>query len=254
MSMTIGKKIGTGFAAVVALLAIMGAIALLSVRTIGRTTQVIGISTDTLQAMNQCAVERRDFAIKGTEADAQGKTAADRWQASYEEMAEGLRSLQGSAELPAEQRVQVDGAVGGLGQYAAAFQAGVKSFQDREAAFKVWSGVGWSFTELIQKLTENEINPAWKKAVEAKDAAEIEKWSQINIALDQEVIQPFLLLRVNAVYLIATRADAQWQAFQKQMQVVRDGIAAWSQRVKGNAELERVIQQIDEQIGMYAKA
>ncbi len=254
MSMTIGKKIGTGFVSVIAILAIMGGIALFSMNSVEQTTEVVTISEKTLKAMNQCAVERRDYALHGALADAQGKTAADRWQASYEEMGEGLRSLQGSAELPEEQRVLVNGAVEALGQYAAAFESGVKSYQDREAAFKVWSGVGWSFTELIQKLMENEINPSWKKAVEARDAAEIEKWSQINISLDQEVIQPFLLLRVNAVYLIATRADAQYQAFQKQLQAVRDGIAAWGKRVQGNAELERVIQQIEEQIGIYSKA
>ena len=184
MSMTIGKKIGTGFASVIAILAIMGGITLFSMRTVRNTTEVVAVSEQALKAMNQCAVERRDYALQGQLADAQGKTAADRWQAAYEEMAEGLKGLQGRAELPAEQQAQVEGAVKGLAPYVAAFQAGVKSFQDREAAFKVWSEVGWSFTALIQQLTENEIQPAWKKAAAAQDAAEIEKWGQFNLTLD----------------------------------------------------------------------
>ena len=254
MSMTIGKKIGVGFAAVVALLAIMGGIALVSMRTVEKTTAVVGISEATLKAMNQCAVERRDFAINGQAVDAKGKTAADRWQAAFEELGSGLKSLQSNAQVPEELRASVDESVKGLANYASAFRSGVQAWENREEAFKVWGGVGRSFTELIQKMTETEINPAWKKAIDAKEAAEVERWAKINIALGQDVVQPFLLLRVNGIYLVATRTDAQYQALQAALEKVRTGITSWSTLVKGNAELERVASQLDEQIGIYAQA
>ena len=254
MSMTIGKKIGSGFASVVVILAIMGAIALFSMRSVDQTTQVVSISEDTLKAMNQCAVERRDFAINGQLADAQGKTAADRWQAAYEELGQGLRGLQGNPQVPGDLHAKVDEAVKGLDNYSGAFKASTKAWQDREDAFKVWAGVGWSFTDLIQKMTETEITPAWQKAVEANDAKEIEKWAQINIALGQEVVQPFLLLRINGIFLVATRTDAQYQALQAALEKSKAGIASWGQQVKGNAALEEVVRKLEEQIGIYAKA
>ena len=254
MSMTIGKKIGSGFASVVVILAIMGAIALISMRTVEKTTQVVSLSEDTLKAMNQCAVERRDFAIQGQTADAHGKTAEDRWRAAYEELSHGLRGLQGNPQVPGELHAILDEAVKGLGNYASGFQASTKAWQNRENAFKVWAEVGWSFTDMIQKVSETEINPAWKKAVAANDANEIEKWAQINIAMAQQVVEPFLLLRVNATFLVATRTDAQHQALKAALEQSRSGIASWGKLVKGNAALEEVVRKLDEQISIYAKA
>ena len=254
MSMTIGKKIGVGFASVVALLAIMSGIALYSMGAVEKTTAVAGISEATLEAMNQCAVERRDFAIRGQAADAQGKTAADRWQAAFEKLSSGLRSLQGNSGVPEELRAGVDESVKGLGDYSSAFRSGVQAWQNREEAFKVWGGVGRSFTEMIQKTSDTEINPAWQKAVAANDSADIERWAKFNISLSQDVVEPFLLLRVNGIYLVATRTDEQYQAFQSALENVRKGIASWTKLIKGNAELEKVARQLDEQIGIYAKA
>ncbi len=254
MSMTIGKKIGFGFSAVVSLLAIMGTITLFSMHAVEQTTDVVSLSETTLQAMNQCAVERRDFAIQGQTTDAQGKTAADRWQTAFEGLETGLKSLQNNSQIPEELRPRVTDAVNGLVDYSAAFRSGVQSRQNSEEAFKVWGTVGRSFTEMIQKTSDTEIQPTFQKALASNDATEIERWAKINIALSQDVIEPFLLLRVQGGSLVSTRTDAQYQSFLMALEKTRNGIASWTKLVKGHTELERIANQLDEQIGIYATA
>ena len=254
MSMTIGKKIGMGFTAVVSLLAIMGTITLFSMHVVKLTTDVVSLSETTLQAMNRCAVERRDFAIQGQTTDAQGKTATDRWQTAFEGLETGLKSLQNNSQIPEELRPRVTDAIKGLVEYSAAFRSGVQAWQNSEEAFKVWGAVGKSFTEMIQKTSDTEIQPTFQKALASNDATEIERWAKINIALSQDVIEPFLLLRVNGGSLVATRTDAQYQAFLMTLEKTRNGITSWTKLVTGHTELERIANQLHEQIGIYATA
>jgi len=68
------------------------------------------------------------------------------------------------------------------------------------------------------------------------------------------VIQPFLLLRVKAVYLITTNADPEWTGYQEQYEALTAGVTRWTSLVAGHADLEAAAAQVQSYLKDYCGA
>ena len=122
--------------------------------------------------------------------------------------------------------------------YKTAFERLTAARQMKDAAFATWAKIGWSVTDEMQKLRQSTIDPAQPAAEASGNAADITKWSRIAIRFGPKSGQNFLLLRVHAIYLMVILSDEQWAKFQGQLAKCREGMADWSQSIKGNANLE----------------
>jgi methyl-accepting chemotaxis protein len=109
-------------------------------------------------------------------------------------------------------------------------------------------------TESIGKANEEVIEPEFKKALEADDVEAIARWATIRDGLNKDVVQPFLLLRVYAVYLVKTNADAQWESYNKALDDLQESSARWAKLVRDDPRLAQTAQSLHASIEEYAKA
>src|SRR5690606_7458969 len=68
------------------------------------------------------------------------------------------------------------------------------------------------------------------------------------------VVEQFALLRVRALYLIKEKGDAEWDAYQKQLETLRAGHNSWQTLCAGAPELAAPIEEITHQISEYETA
>ncbi|MCL0058412.1 methyl-accepting chemotaxis protein, partial [Dehalococcoidia bacterium] len=108
--------------------------------------------------------------------------------------------------------------------------------------------------EVIGKSREEIIDPARALAERAGDLDAFAEWTDIGNRLNEDVIQPFLLLRVTAAHFVATEADEQWASCQQQLKVVRAGAANWATLVQGHPDLEAAAEEIAGHLVEYEKA
>jgi methyl-accepting chemotaxis protein len=165
-----------------------------------------------------------------------------------------LAELRASSALSEAHRKQIDEAERLNSEYATAFQAQVDAQSVRDAAFKEWGRVGWAITSSTSKLVNENILPALQAAVEAEDTTAFQRMAEVRAGLNEQVLQPFLLLRVTAVYLIATKADAQWEGYQKQLAKAQTGLASWHELVQSDPQLAQVADEVAGYLQEYAAA
>ncbi len=253
--MTLGTRIGLGFGVLVLLVAVLGLVAWMGINSINNNARLSQAGADSTDFLNRCATFRRDFVINGFAKDAAtGKSADERWLDAYALLAKHLNAMKDDQQLKVEYRAEVGQQSALLVDYKNAFDQGVAARRQREDAFAAWSKIGWSVTEQITNIKEKTILPARNTAEASGDMAAIKKISQISLKLDEDVFEPFLLLRVTAVYLIATMKEEQWTGFQNQLKRAKDGLASWTQLAKGNADLENAAAAIKGYLDEYEKA
>ncbi|HBF33405.1 TPA: hypothetical protein DDW35_02455 [Candidatus Sumerlaeota bacterium] len=254
-NMKLSFKIAFGFGILVIVAAIVGGTSWLGLGNINSNQQIMNQGAICLEAANQCGALRRDFAIKGYEVNpTTGKNAAESWVVAFESLKAGLNVLSATPELKKEEREVLGSAIKELDPYFKAFDGQKTARATRDAAFKVWSDVGKSVTETIGAARTDVIEPARKTAIAASDVKGLERWDMISTLLDEKVIQEFLLLRVRAVYYIATNSDKEFEAYKAQLDILSAGVVKWGESVKGEAKLEAVMQSIQNDLKRYADA
>ncbi len=252
MQLTLGKKIGLGFTALIVLATLM------NLAGMCRMGGIVFLSTAghaCLSDLNKCGTLRRDFQANGfAKAAGAQKNAAEEWQASFDRLLADLATLQHARELQSESRQIVAEAVDNAGKYRDAFSELTRAYTLKGDARSEWSKTGWSITDSIEKIRKDVIDPERARAEVSNSTAEVSRWGRIATQLDREVVGSFLLLRVNAVYLILTGADEQWTAFTNQLAVCRKGFAGWGQTVQGETKLESVAAELARYLDRYTAA
>jgi hypothetical protein len=233
--MKLATKMTLGFGTLVVLAAALGLVAWNGLSGISTISELEADGSRCVEDMNRCASLRRDFAIHGfAKRSGSDKDAAELWGEAYHEWSANLQALHQNSNLDSQNRQAVQHTIDLAAQYKDAFEDQKTARQQRDAAFSAWGQVGREVTADVGNVIDNVIHPALETAREANDLEQVLHWSEISDRLDKDVIQPFLLLRVTAVYLLATNADAQWEGYQKQFAKVRAGLQEWRQLAKGN--------------------
>lgn len=101
------------------------------------------------------------------------------------------------------------------------------------ALLKACSLTGDKLIALLQEVMEETIDPAKSRAEKALDVVAMARWSEIDMNLNEELIQPFLELRVLVSTLSGKNLETQWPACEQKYQQFRDGATAWSRLVDG---------------------
>ena len=254
-SMKLATKMAIGFGILVVISAVLGVTGWTSLGGVARNVALEKGGSECLDALGDCATLRRDFALRGFErADGEDKNAVDKWHDAFKNLTDRLEGLKVAQGMSTENQGMVQTALSKAQDYKNVFGQQVDARRSKDDAFTVWGQVGGEVTQDIQNVIDQVISPALAQAETGGKADEIVRWARISDQLDKEVIQPFLLLRVTAVYLLATNADAQWEAYQRQLLTARKGLAKWAQQIKGETQLEAVATRLNDHFKQYEDA
>jgi len=252
--MKLSVKIGIGFGLVLLISAVVGLAGWRGLSNVMEIVAIDDLGQKCTVALNGCATARRDFARYGfAETGRDRKTAPERWQTSYEQLRAHLTSLGAQVGLTAEYRQMIAGALTASDAYKQAFAEQLAGRRNKDAAFGAWRELGFKITGEIDAA--NSIMLPLRDAAEARrDLASYSRWNRMSEQLSLAVVEPFLLLRISAIYLVVTNADAEWNNYQTQLKKARDGVASWQALVRGDARLEAAGQRTAAQLAAYEAA
>jgi methyl-accepting chemotaxis protein len=240
------------------LLAIAGLLGYVGWRGLDRITRIEALNqkgNDCLASLTQCASLRKEFALRGFERYGEDQTtAAENWQRVYDTLDTQLHELEKASDLSETEKTLVIEASRKMDAYHTSFEHQKEARQLKDDAFSAWSTIGWDVTKEIGGVMTETIAPARQAAEQAKDVENLIRWATLGTRLDETILQEFLLLRVNAVYLRATDTAAQWAAYQKQLDVVKANAKTWAQMAQGDSNLETTAQHLTEYLLAYGQA
>ncbi len=253
--MKLATKMGIGFGVLVVISGVLGLVGWNGLTNVATNANLNTSGNDALAGLNQCASLRKDFTIQGFEKAAnEEKNAAEKWHDAYTALTAKLQELENAKGLSSSDRAIVAEASSKMSPYLTSFVHQEDARKMRDAAFAAWSKIGADVTKAVASVVTDVIEPARKAAEEAKNTEGIVRWTKIGTQLDEQVVQEFLLLRVSAVYLLATNKDEQWTNYQKQLAKVKGNLEAWTTLVKGDPKVEVVAQDIAGYLNSYDEA
>jgi len=254
-NMKLATKMALGFGFLVVISGILGYVGWTGLSNVATNADLTRQGNECLQGLNQCASLRKEFSIRGFETyGTDNKTAAGYWQDAYQALLEKLQEMGNSSDLGRTDKETVAAAVTGLPPYLASFEDQKGARKMKDDAFAAWRQLGSDITMQVKNVTTNTIEPAVKAAQEAQNVDEMVKWTGYATALNENVFQEFLLLRVYGTYLRATDREAQWVGYQNQLSKLKTNVAGWTQQVRGNAQLETVAANITGYLKSYEEA
>ena len=253
--MKLATKMVLGFGLLIIISAILGFIGWRSLTEVKMKIALTEGSNDSLAALNQCASYRKDFAIMGFTHYADEETGpVEKWQGAFASLTKQLEALETANDLSAADQQLIEDTLTELPIYKNAFNDQITSRQLRDEAFSDWGKVGGQITTAIASVITDVIAPERKDAQASQNNEEILKWVTLGDTLNEEVFQSFLLLRVKAVYLLATNANKEWLSYQQQLEVTQSMTDKWSKMTLGNHKLDSVAKDIKNYLSDYKLA
>ncbi len=182
------------------------------------------------------------------------KDSVQKWEECQKQLNLSLGELRNSSELDQAQARMVQEALQATEQYETAFGSLKTSRNSQDEAVLCWKKLGWEVTKNVEEVIAKVVAPASHAAEKANDAKQMLTWSQIDRDIQKQVVEPFLLTRVAAVYYILTKDDADWQAYDKYLAKLQASVAAWTDSVSSRPELQQVGKTIQGHLVAYEQA
>jgi methyl-accepting chemotaxis protein len=254
-NMKLGQKIAGGFGFVVLIAVVLSITGWRGVSSVSGSMALLGQANGCVDGLNKCAMLRRDFADRGfKKAEGESEDAADKWEKAYEELLTDLQTMDKSDGLSSSMHEQLKSIQGQMTSYKSAFEKQKTARKMKDDAFKIWGKIGWKISGAITGEVNKIIVPARKAADASGNVTEIAKWAHIESEYHQEIMERFLLLRVCAVYLIATNDDAQITGYRSQTEKLAAGVAKWKSTLESEESLRSVVKQIEDSVNEYNAA
>ena len=251
-NLKVSRKLRLGFGAVVFITLALGSYGWYAFWQVGTATALVDEATVASDYVEMLRKHRMDFSLHGFElAEGETKNDAEKWAETTQLLNQQLEKLHNASGVSSKQVGLIEEASASMGGYEAAYQQTLDARRARDEAFKNWGTIGWAITDRIGQVVNETILPQQKASKEADDTVGLARWAKIDHDFAEKVVEPFFLLRVTAVYLLATKADVQWEGYQKQSATVAEGLAEWSDLVKDVPELRAAAQQIKTDLDGY---
>ncbi len=248
-NMKLGTKIISGFIFVIVIAIIIGYTGWNSLQNVAGLVEINDNSNSAKNLVQESRGHVKDFLAQGFDKkEGQDKDCIQKYMEVYEEQKQVIQKLAEASELNDADHSLVQNCLKGTEDYKTYVDALANARRQKDDAFATWSKIGWSVTEQVNKAFSEVINPGRTAAENSRDFNGVKKWAEYGSKLDQDVIEPFLLLRVTAVYLIATNKDAQYQGYQAQLKKTFDGVERWKSLISGSGALEQSATEIT---GLY---
>ncbi|MHC4475820.1 MAG: methyl-accepting chemotaxis protein [Planctomycetota bacterium] len=134
-----------------------------------------------------------------------------------------------------------------------AFRKVEQAQQVRSEVVAKWDRIASELLGALEKGMEEIIDPAKGKAEKSEDIAAMVKWGEIDMAMNEGVIQPFLLARLEGQKIEQSNFEQQWPIFESSVQKVADGVAEWSGLIEGTG-LDETLNEIIAQLKVWDTA
>ena len=247
----LSTKIACGFGAIVLLSAIIGVSSWLGLKQMSEDMRLTQKGDASGDIISECGYFRRDFSLKGLGKDTEGKTSAERWLEAHTKLAASIEAIQKDPALANSEKPVVEKVLADAGGYKNAFMQMQEARTITDTGWAKWTEIGTMVTQKLGDVDEKVIAPEMAKCTEAKDAVTLAKWSDINEKLDRQVIEPFLLLRIQANAMNTTKEEKEIKGYTEQLKNATESIKQWSALVKGDSRLEPYSAEIEGLIASY---
>ncbi len=237
-NLKVSKKLIIGFGLVLLLTGVVAFVSNSGMNSVAEKVEIRGEVNDIKTEMLHSFRQGKNFQLRGF------NLYGSETKNSVEKMKDSLTILESHIEdlrpkLTDNSDIELlNGIKNNTNEYRASFAEAVIARKNKDSGFADWSKIGWNITGKINTALGEVINPKISESKKNNNFDLLGKWAKINKVLNEDVIAPFLLLRINAVYLVATNANAQWLGYQKQLKVSKAGAVRWQKLVNGIPELE----------------
>jgi methyl-accepting chemotaxis protein len=251
-NLRVSWKLGLGFGTVVCITLALGAYGWNAFRQVGIATDLVTSATAATDNLGELRKHRMDFSLHGFEVpEGETKSSADKWGETIQSLNEQLEQLHAAPGVDEKQTGLLEQAAAGMVSYSKAYQETLEARRSQDEAFANWGKIGWAITERIGKVVNETILPEQRSAADADDVERLARWAKIDHDFAEKIVADFFLLRVTATYLLATKAEAQWEGYQTQSAKLKEGVRQWTDLVKDHPGLSEAAKQIQADLDSY---
>ena len=253
-NLKLSTKMALGFGALIAITSILGAAGVIGAHRIWLHITTLDKANQSHSELDQLAIQRREFAAKGFTHENGAKGADETWLEAFQGMQRQTQALVADAGLNDEQRRTAEAALKQTETYKAIMERILAAQRLKDDAAAQWRQVGGEITAAMTSIDEKTIEPQLAATRAANNMAEYVRWAGFHEAYNNDLLQPFLLMRIAAIYLIKTNTDEDWTAYQQSAAKLQEGIKAWGVLVKETPALAQLGQQIQTYASQYRAA
>jgi methyl-accepting chemotaxis protein len=139
-----------------------------------------------------------------------------------------------------------------IAMYDAAIDEYEASVEARAKIRAGWNDIVDKSLSLLETTMEEVVDPAKEKAEKAGDIRQMVRWSAIDMVMNEAVITNVLKLQTATRDYANNRSEEAWKKTQRAQKNANDGLAEWSETIKGEPELEEVARKVGQNMDVYA--
>ncbi|WP_022666471.1 methyl-accepting chemotaxis protein [Desulfospira joergensenii] len=98
----------------------------------------------------------------------------------------------------------------------------------------------------LEKGMVNVIDPAKEKASRSGNTAAMDRWSNIDMVMNEQIVQSLLNARLAIHEFEAERTEEKWAAYQDEADKFQAGIDSWQRLCRGEPVLEKIANRLQE--------
>ncbi|MBX7257867.1 MAG: methyl-accepting chemotaxis protein [Candidatus Hydrogenedentes bacterium] len=200
---------------------------------------------------------RRDIMAQpidlGTQSE--GAVKADlpaKWRENNQSLRDLFVQIGANPKLTAAALQRVEAAQEAMTGYESSFDEMIAARQSRDKAFQRLSKAGWNITSSIGEVRQKTLGPAIDAAKASNDPALLTTSFGQDAGFTTNIVEPFFLLRVRALYLTAFPTEESETAAQKQAETVAKGVETWARSTSQDTQMTAVATSIQNDIREYS--
>ncbi len=236
--MKLATKLMLGFGSLVVITSVLGVIGWRSMGSIVLKVNVADDANRCIKKILEARRQEKNFMLRGLDKFGNDtKNSREKWQDIHGELMVDLNKLAQSPEVGSQEQEVIRQAIQSGQDYKTAFQALVDTRAQKDTVFKTWEEFGYSFTQMLQDLSGKVIQSEIDRAKAKGQTEQALLWAGRKGDFETKVVQPFLLLRVRTVYMIAGCTKENWEIFQTQLHSLQQNVADYRTEVNHDARL-----------------
>ncbi|MDD4952458.1 MAG: methyl-accepting chemotaxis protein [Desulfovibrionaceae bacterium] len=240
-------KLGLGFGAVLVLTAAVSAGAILGLAIVAGKAKTSEDMNGLVKGILESRRQEKNYILRGQ------PEYADKVLAATAAMAQAA-ALSRDGFTDQEDKGRMTDALSAVKGYEAAFKKTVELEDQTKALFPIWKGECARIMEASARFRAEAAGPGAGRALRAKDADLVSRWRAASLALENDLLQNFLFLRIAMLYYIRDKNEQAWAGVAQALDGVRSGLKAFGAAGAGLAGVAELEAAIKASLAEYASA